>query len=126
VVGRHSLAEERAHRSLHEQRATPLDLDGGRAVAGLSTRGLEDHLCDEAIFVDWEQDSSELPDWQTSWPRLLADGRSATLTDPSEANETRAFPAPVKPPTSVAGPTPLAGGLFAPQSRWPFRPLEES
>jgi hypothetical protein len=64
----------------------------------LSTIGLVDHLCSEASFVDWEQDSSELPDWQTSWRRLVADGRSATLTHASDANDTRAFPAPVEPP----------------------------
>ena len=67
----------------------------------LSTRGLADHLCDEASFVAWEQDSAKLPDWQTSWRRLVADGRSATLTNPSDANETRVFPAPVEPPASV-------------------------
>jgi quinol monooxygenase YgiN len=68
----------------------------------LSTEALLDHLCDEATFVDWEQDPPKLPDWQTSWRRLVADGRSATLTNPSDANETRAFPPPVEPPTSLA------------------------
>jgi heme-degrading monooxygenase HmoA len=68
----------------------------------LSTIDLVDRLCSEASFVDWEQDSSELPDWQTSWRRLVADGRSATLTNASDANETRAFPAPVEPPASTA------------------------
>jgi hypothetical protein len=67
----------------------------------LSTRGLADHLCDEASFVDWEQDSAKLPDWETSWRRLVADGRSAPLTNPSDANETRAFPAPAEPPASA-------------------------
>ena len=43
----------------------------------LSTIKLVDHLCSEASFVDWEQDSADLPDWQTSWRRLVADGRSA-------------------------------------------------
>ncbi len=63
----------------------------------LSTIQLVDHLCSEASFVDWEQDSGELPDWQTCWRRLVADGRSATLTHPTPANETRAFPAPPEP-----------------------------
>jgi quinol monooxygenase YgiN len=67
----------------------------------LSTEALLDHLCDEATFVDWEQDTPQLPNWQTSWRRLVADGRSATLTNPSEANETRAFSAPVEPPASL-------------------------
>jgi hypothetical protein len=36
------------------------------------------------------------------WRHLVADGHSATLTAQSEANQTRAFPAPVEPPASVA------------------------
>jgi hypothetical protein len=67
----------------------------------LSTSALLDHLCDEATFVDWEQADSKLPDWQTSWRRLVADGFSATLTNPSDANQTRSFPAPVEPPSGV-------------------------
>ena len=54
-----------------------------------------DHYCDEATFVDWEQDSSDLPDWQTSHRHLVADGQAAELTHPSDANQTRAFPSPV-------------------------------
>jgi hypothetical protein len=54
-----------------------------------------DHYCDEATFVDWEQDSPDLPDWQTSWRHLTADGQVAELTQPSTANQTRAFPPPV-------------------------------
>jgi hypothetical protein len=64
----------------------------------LSTEGLLDRLCDEASFVDWEQPGSELPDWQTSWRRLVADGYSADLSHPSANNKTRSFPAPVVPP----------------------------
>jgi hypothetical protein len=67
----------------------------------LSTETLLDHLCDEATFVDWEQASPQLPDWPSCWRHLVADGRSATLTNESEANATRAFPAPVEPPASV-------------------------
>jgi hypothetical protein len=68
----------------------------------LSTEALLDHLCDEATFVDWEQPSPDLPDWQTSWRHLVGQGRSATLTDQSDANQTRAFPPPVEPPADVA------------------------
>jgi hypothetical protein len=67
-----------------------------------STETLLDHLCDEATFVDWEQAGPELPDWQTSWRHLVADGHSATLTNESDANQTRAFPAPIEPPASLA------------------------
>jgi len=54
-----------------------------------------DHYCDEATFVDWEQDSPDLPDWPTSHRHLVADGQAAELTHPSDANQTRAFPPPV-------------------------------
>ena len=54
------------------------------------------HYCDEATFVDWEQDCPALPDWQTSWRHLTADGQVAELTSPSAANQTRAFPPPVQ------------------------------
>jgi hypothetical protein len=63
---------------------------------GISTR--LDHFCDEATFVDWEQASPALPDWQTSWRHLTADGKAADLTYPSPANQTRDFPPPVVPP----------------------------
>ena len=59
-----------------------------------------DHYCDEATFVDWEQDGAGLPDWQTSWRHLTADGKVAALTHPSDANQTRAFPPPVEPAQS--------------------------
>jgi heme-degrading monooxygenase HmoA len=61
-----------------------------------------DHYCDEATFVDWEQDDPGLPDWQTSWRHLTADGKAAELTDASPANQTRDFPPPVEPPPSVS------------------------
>jgi hypothetical protein len=69
-----------------------------------STADLLDHLCDEATFVDWEQPDSHLPDWQTSWRRLVADGYSAALTNQTDANQTRSFPAPVEPPPSLSTP----------------------
>src|SRR5215469_3999877 len=65
---------------------------------GISAR--LDHYCDEATFVDWEQDSPDLPDWQTSWRHLTADGQVAELTDPSAANQTRNFLPPVDPPAA--------------------------
>ncbi len=65
----------------------------------LGTMALLDHLCDEATFVDWEQASPDLPDWQTSHRRLVADGQVADLTHPSAAHQTRVFP----PPAEAAG-----------------------
>jgi hypothetical protein len=61
-----------------------------------------DHFCDEATFADWEQASPGLPDWQTSWRHLIADGKAAELTHPSAANQTRDFPPPVEPPSAVS------------------------
>jgi hypothetical protein len=55
-----------------------------------------DRYCDEATFVDWEQESPDLPDWQTNWRHLVADGKVAPLTHATAANQTRDFPAPVE------------------------------
>lgn len=63
----------------------------------LSTMAQLDGWCDEATFVDWEQGGADLPDWQTSYHRLVADGQVASLTNPSGAHLTRDFPAPVVP-----------------------------
>jgi hypothetical protein len=54
-----------------------------------------DQWCDEASFVDWEQDTAELPTWQNSYDRLIAGGQVAPLTNPSPDNEARSFPPPV-------------------------------
>jgi len=60
-----------------------------------SIRARLDRFCDEATFVDWEQESPDLPDWQTNWRHLVADGTVAELTSPSAAHRTRDFPPPV-------------------------------
>jgi hypothetical protein len=62
----------------------------------LSTMARLDDWCDEATFVDWEQSSAGLPDWQASYGRIVAAGQVASLKNPSAANATRAFPAPVE------------------------------
>ena len=62
----------------------------------LATMDRLDRFCDEATFVEWEQDSPDLPDWQTSYQRLVAEGLVAQLSAPSPANATKAFPAPVE------------------------------
>jgi hypothetical protein len=59
--------------------------------------GRLDHYCDEATFVDWEQESPSLPDWPTCWQHLTADGKVAALSEASPINQTRAFPPPVVP-----------------------------
>jgi hypothetical protein len=64
----------------------------------LTTMTRLDDWCDEATFVDWEQDGAGLPDWQTGYAHLVADGQVASLTRASDAHQTRAFPAPVTAP----------------------------
>ena len=61
----------------------------------LTTMARLDDWCDEATFTDWEQSDPSLPDWQTGYDRLIADGQVASLTHASDAHQTRAFPAPV-------------------------------
>jgi quinol monooxygenase YgiN len=56
--------------------------------------------CDEATFVDWDQSTADLPDWQASYHRIIASGQAAKLTDPSPVNETREFPPPVEQPAA--------------------------
>ena len=64
----------------------------------LTTMSRIDGWCDEATFVDWEQSDAGLPDWQTGYDRLIAGGQAASLTNASDAHNTRAFPAPVTAP----------------------------
>jgi len=63
----------------------------------LGTMNRIDEWCDEAAFVDWEQESPDLPDWQTAHRRLVADGQVASLAHASEAHATRKFPPPAEP-----------------------------
>jgi hypothetical protein len=47
--------------------------------------------------VDWEQDTADLPDWQTSYQRLIKDGQVGQLTNADPGHATRDFPPPVVP-----------------------------
>ena len=60
----------------------------------LATMARISSWCDEGTFVDWEQATAELPDWQVGYDRLVADGTSPRLTDGTDAHQTRAFPRP--------------------------------
>ena len=74
-------------------------------VGGEPHRTIMSHLdryCDEATFVDWEQDSPDLPDWPTGWRRLVDGGTAGQLSQPSAAHQTRDFPAPVVTPPAAA------------------------
>jgi heme-degrading monooxygenase HmoA len=61
----------------------------------LATEARPDEWCDEATFVDWEQEAAELPDWATGYDRLVQDGQVAPLTHGSPANASLGFPPPV-------------------------------
>ena len=63
----------------------------------LGTMNHIDDWCDEATFVDWEQPGADIPDWQESHRRLVADGQASSLTHGTSANQIRDFPAPVVP-----------------------------
>jgi len=63
-----------------------------------STMARLDDWRDEATFADWQQSSPGLPDWQTSYRRLIAEGQVANLTHASGAHDTRACPTPAEAP----------------------------
>ncbi len=50
--------------------------------------------CDEATYVRWTQNGSEVPTLLNAHERLVADGVVSKLLYPSPNNSTRAFPAP--------------------------------
>jgi hypothetical protein len=63
----------------------------------LSIQERLDHFCDEATFVDWEQDSPDLPGWQTSYRHLVDDGEVAGAQPAVRRAPDRAFPPPAEP-----------------------------
>jgi heme-degrading monooxygenase HmoA len=52
--------------------------------------------CDEAAFVNWTQESNELPTWKDAHRRLVIDGTSYEISVPSPRHLTRDFPEPVE------------------------------
>jgi heme-degrading monooxygenase HmoA len=62
-----------------------------------SVMGRLSDWCDEAAFVDWEQPDPALPDWQTGYRHLIADGQAADLPQASPANRALGYPPPVVP-----------------------------
>ena len=57
----------------------------------LGTMANLDEWCDEASFVEWEQPTPMFPEWTTAYDRLIRDGRSPTLNQPSPDHVTRSF-----------------------------------
>jgi quinol monooxygenase YgiN len=60
----------------------------------LGTMTRIDDWCDEASFVDWEQENAELPRWQDGYRRLVATGKPTRLSNPTVAHATLDFPRP--------------------------------
>jgi len=61
----------------------------------LETMARIDEWCDEATFVDWEQDSAGPTGLAVGFQPHRSDGQVASLSRPTEAHQTRSFPAPV-------------------------------
>ena len=68
-----------------------------RGQPHLSITARLDRFCDEATFVDWEQDDPALPGWQVNHQHLVAGGTAGQLSQPSPAHAARDFPPPVEP-----------------------------
>jgi heme-degrading monooxygenase HmoA len=50
--------------------------------------------CDEAAFVQWAQESAELPSWQEAHRRLMKEGRRSRVAHPSGRQDKFEFPPP--------------------------------
>ncbi len=50
--------------------------------------------CDEATFVHWNQESSELPSWQEAYRHILKEGKPSKVKYPSAAQLTNQIPVP--------------------------------
>jgi len=51
-------------------------------------------ICDEASVVHWTQETSELPSWEESHRRMVADGRLSKVNHPSPNQLSNEIPAP--------------------------------
>jgi len=52
------------------------------------------HICDEASVVHWPQETSELPSWEESHRRMVADGRVSKVNHPSANQLSNEIPSP--------------------------------
>lgn len=50
--------------------------------------------CDEAAYAHWSQEDSEPPGWMEAWERLVKDGVTSNVSEPSPEHETRNYPRP--------------------------------
>jgi hypothetical protein len=51
-------------------------------------------MCDEASTVHWQQETRELPDWETVKNRMETEGRFVNLPHPSERHQQKIIPIP--------------------------------
>jgi heme-degrading monooxygenase HmoA len=95
-LGEHALADaNNVYWTITAWEDRPSMIAFTRTQPHLDTEANLDRWCDEATFVDWEQAASELPDWQTGYDHLVADGQVAALAHGSPANASLDFPPPV-------------------------------
>lgn len=52
--------------------------------------------CDEASYVHWEQNGSELPSWAEAHRRMMAEGRLSKVRNPSAAHLAKTFAEPLR------------------------------
>ena len=88
----------------------------------LSTMGRLDGWCDEATFVDWEQASAALPDWQDGYGHLIASGQAAESYKCDRGPSHPRFPRPSR--VLLAGERSQVLGGVVPQDI-PDRSLED-
>jgi len=50
--------------------------------------------CSEAAYVHWEQERAEPPSWTEAWQRLVKDGTSSRVDEPSPDHPARNFRRP--------------------------------
>jgi hypothetical protein len=55
------------------------------------------YWCNEASYVHWEQEDARLPDWQTVYTKMIADGKITKVRQPSANQLNKNYP-PIKRP----------------------------
>lgn len=48
--------------------------------------------CDEASYVHWEQEENSLPDWKSVYAKMIADGKTTKVRNPTSNQLTKSYP----------------------------------
>ena len=48
--------------------------------------------CDEASYVHWTQEDQQLPDWKIVYEKMLTDGRTSKVRNPSDNQLSKNYP----------------------------------